>query len=135
MAVLNDIEFAWGLGHAYLLEVSSLANLQACSSIIHENAARFPKIKDILDCKDADLFILIPCLVLLRYLSSDLPYQLSSKKIITTYFPTIHLQKLKSLYMILISTLTQYIKQTLIPSPYQQSEFEDFIINAMLDDL
>jgi len=135
VAVLIDIEFAWGLGHAYLLDVSSLANLQACSSIIQENAVRFPKIKDSLDCKDADLFILIPCLVLLRYLSSDLPYQLSSKKIITTYCPTIHLQKLKSLYMILISTLTQSIRQTLIPSPYQQLEFEGFIINAILDDL
>ena len=108
------MEFAWGLGHAYLLDVSSLANLQACSSIIQESAARFPKIKESLDCKDADLFIVIPCLVLLRYLSSYLPYQLSSKKIITTYYPTINLQKLKSLYMILISTLTQSIKN---PSP------------------
>ena len=133
--MLNEIEYAWGLGHAYLLDVSSLANLQACSSIIQENAARFPKIKDTLDCKDAELFILIPCLVLLRYLSSNLPYQLSSKKILTTYCPKIHLQKLKSLYMILISTHTQSIKQTLIPSTYQQSDFEGFIINAMLDDL
>jgi hypothetical protein len=115
--VLNDIEFAWGLGHAYLIDVSSLANLQACSSIIQENAARYPKIKDSLDCKDADLFILIPCLILLRYLSSSLPYQLSSKKLITTYFPTIHLQKLKSLHFILISKLTHSIKHTLIPSP------------------
>ena len=115
MDVLNDIEVAWGLGHDFLLDVSSLANLQACSSIIQENAARFPKIKDSLDCKDAYLFILIPCIVLLRYLSSDLPYQLSSKNIITTYCPTIHLQNLKSLYMILISTLTKSIKQALIP--------------------
>jgi hypothetical protein len=62
---------------------AALANLQTCSSLIAEASSRFPRVREALECRDAEIFaVVIPSLVVLRAVSRGLGYQIASINIV-----------------------------------------------------
>ena len=61
----------------------SLANLHTYSSLIAEASSRFPRVREAIECRDAEIFaVVIPSLVVLRAVSSRLGYQIASRNIV-----------------------------------------------------
>ena len=68
---LSFYESSWEKGREYFLEEQKCESLIACSNIIETLAEKYKEFDEMLDCRDADVFLQIPCILILCNLDND----------------------------------------------------------------
>ena len=76
---LNEYEQSWERGKQYFLDGQKANHLIYFSHILETTAEKYSQFKEFLDYRDADIFVSIPCLIILKGLEKE-------DKNICTYF-------------------------------------------------
>jgi hypothetical protein len=68
---LAEFESSWEKGKEYFIDRNKCAQLIHFSQMIEIASEKNREFSEQIECRDADIFISIPCLLLLRYLEND----------------------------------------------------------------
>lgn len=96
---LNIFESSWEKGREYFLENQKCEALIAFSSIIETLAEKYSEFNEALDCREADVFLQIPSVLILCNLDND------DKNICVQFLPDI---KQEEINMELINDFKQW---------------------------
>lgn len=77
--VLQEYEKSWEKGKHYFLESKKCTFLINFSHMIESTGEKYKEFQEKLECREADIFLMIPCLLILKFLDND-------DKMICTYF-------------------------------------------------
>lgn len=69
--LLNDYEKYWEKGKNYFLETKKCNFLIHFSHVIEATCEKYKEFNEKLDCREADIFLIIPCLLVLNFLDKD----------------------------------------------------------------
>ena len=68
---LVDYEKSWEKGGNYFCDVEKKKHLLHFSGTIEGIAEKYDKFKEMVECSDADIFLIIPCILMLKSLDKD----------------------------------------------------------------
>ncbi|CAD8173694.1 unnamed protein product [Paramecium octaurelia] len=69
--LLIEYETQWEKGLNYLLDPKRYTQLMLFSHIIETTAEKYQQFKEQLECRDSDIFVAIPCLIILKHLEDE----------------------------------------------------------------
>ncbi|CAD8104890.1 unnamed protein product [Paramecium sonneborni] len=69
--LLIEYETQWEKGLSYLLEPKKYTQLMLFSHIIETTAEKYIQFSEQLECRDSDIFVTIPCLIVLKHLENE----------------------------------------------------------------
>ena len=81
---MNEVERSWTLGKEHLLDPVKLGQLTAFSQIIESISTKYKAFAEQIECRESDIFLVIPCLLLLHSLDEE---GVSCKSICKRFFP------------------------------------------------
>ena len=64
-------ESSWEKGREYFLDHDKCESLIACSNIIETLAEKYEQFNEALECREADVFLQIPCILILCNLDNN----------------------------------------------------------------
>lgn len=138
IGVLQEYEQSWEKGKHYFMEGKKCNFLISFSHMIESTCEKYKEFQEKLDCREADIFIIIPCLLILKFLDND-------DKMICSYFlPQINKpnDKINQIYVELnekfkkwkFSNLKQYeyynsIEKSLLGLDLNEDEMNNSLVN------
>ena len=69
--VMGDVEKAWSVAKDQIFETEKCQHLQMLSHSIESSAYKYKAFSELVENCDSDIFIAIPCLAVLKSLTSD----------------------------------------------------------------
>jgi hypothetical protein len=81
---LNDFESAWEKGKEYFLNPTRCSQLIHFSQIVEATSEKHKKFGEQIECRESDIFLSIPCLLILKCLEKD------DKKLCKHFYPPIN---------------------------------------------
>lgn len=71
LGVLQEYEKSWEKGKHYLLEARKCGFLLSFSHMLESTGEKYREFQEKLECRDADIFVIIPCLLILKFLDNE----------------------------------------------------------------
>ncbi len=68
---LTEYEQSWEKGKSYFLDPKKCTYLIHFSHIIEATGEKYPQFYEQVECRDADIFLSIPCLMILKLLDNE----------------------------------------------------------------
>lgn len=95
IVLLQDYEKSWEKGKHYLLEARKCSFLISFSHMLESTSEKYREFQEKLECREADIFLIIPCLLMLQFLDND------DRMICLYFFPQLakSTEKVNGIYM------------------------------------